>query len=125
MSTQQKPFALQHGHYRDPLMSLELASDGPVTVIAVSGELDMSNTHLFAEFAEHVVRDQPLRLVLDLAKVTFFCADGISALLRIRRAVMAGAGQLVLRDPSPITLRVLTVTGACHEFAIHAGASVA
>ncbi|MCW2640805.1 MAG: hypothetical protein JWP76_3111 [Dactylosporangium sp.] len=119
MSAQQVSFALRHGRYRDQIMSLELASAGPVTVIAVSGELDMSNAHLIAELAEDILRDKPLRLVLDLARVTFFCADGVRALLRIRRAVAAEAGQLVLRDPSPITLRVLAITGVLRQFAIH------
>jgi anti-anti-sigma factor len=106
-------------------LSLELVTRGPVTVIAVSGEVDMSNAHLLTELAEYVVGDRPLRLVLDLAKVTFFCLDGVRVLLGIQRAVTAEAGHLVLRAPSPITLRVLTLTRVLHRFTIHASASAA
>jgi anti-anti-sigma factor len=85
----------------------------------------MSNAHLLTELAEDILRDKPPRLVLDLPRVTFFCAAGVRALLRIRRAVTAGAGQLILRDPSPITLRVLAITGMLHQFAIHTSTATA
>jgi anti-anti-sigma factor len=118
MSTHQRHFASTFDRDREPLMSIELTSCGPVTVIAVSGEIDMSNAHLLTELAEHAMRDEPLRLVLDLAKVTFFSSAGVHALFRIRRAVMAHAGQLILRDPSPITLKVLSATCVLHSFQV-------
>lgn len=121
MSTRENCFELRAGGRRDPLMSLTLTRFGAVTVIDVSGEVDMSNAHLLTEIAEHVVRDQPVRLVLDLMKVTFFSADGLRALLRIQRAVTVRTGQLTLRDPSPITLRVLTIAGMDCTFEIQSG----
>ena len=104
---------------RDCLMSLQLTGSGRVAVIAVSGEVDIGDEHLLSELAERVLRDDPLRLVVDLANVTFFGAAGIHALLRIRAAVDADAGQLILRNPSRITVTALTATRDIDQFQIH------
>ena len=57
--------------------------------------------------------------MLDLAQVTFFSAAEIEALLRVRDAVMATAGHLILRNPSPIVLTVLAGARVTHGFQIH------
>jgi anti-anti-sigma factor len=98
------------------LLHLDLASRGAVTLIAISGELDMSNAHRLTELVQHVARGRPLRVVLDMSEVSFFCAAGVSALLRARNTIMAAGGQLVLRDPSPRTWKVLTITCTDHVF---------
>lgn len=110
---------LKPRRYRDPLLSLHVATSGRVTVVAVRGEVDMSNAHLLTELAGCLLCDHPPRLVLDLAEVTFFGAAGINALLRIQQAATADAGDLVLRDPSRIIVRVLTATGDIGQFQIH------
>src|SRR3712207_6213488 len=99
MSTQQMSSPLTSGSGGEPILSLALTGRGPVTVIVATGEIDMSSAHLLTELVDAVMRDQPLRVVLDLANVTFFCAAGVTALLEVRRAVTARAGRLVLRDP--------------------------
>jgi anti-anti-sigma factor len=105
--------------HRDPLMSLQVTRSGQVAVIAVNGEVDTSNAHLLSGLAERVLRDDPSRLVLDLANVRFFGAAGVRALLRISAAVSAGAGQLLLRNPSQITVTALTATRDIDRFQIH------
>ncbi|MGN9889778.1 STAS domain-containing protein [Micromonospora sp. L31] len=79
-----------------PIMTLSLGVEGPATVIAVCGEVDMSAAHLITELSEDAIDARPARLVLDLAGVTFFSAHGISALLQTQRAA-AHAHQL---DPA-------------------------
>lgn len=118
MFTHRVPVPVEPGH-RDPLMSLQVTRSDRVAVIAVSGEVDTSNAHLLSGLAERVLRDDPLRLVVDLANVRFFGAAGIRALLRISAAVSAEAGQLLLRNPSRITLTALTATRDIDQFQIH------
>jgi anti-anti-sigma factor len=77
--------------------------------------------HLLTELADRVLQDRPLRLVLDLANLTFFCSSGVNALLHIRRAAYTDAVQLVVYKPSPITLKVLTAARATHLFQIKPG----
>jgi anti-anti-sigma factor len=87
-----------------------LITCGPATVIALSGDVDQDTTYLFVDLAKCVAREwTPPRLVLDLAEVTFFGAAGLRALVRVRDLVTAAGGELLLRDPSCITRRVLEV----------------
>jgi anti-anti-sigma factor len=119
MYTHPVPVPVEPGRHRDSLMSLQVTRSDWVAVIAVSGEVDTSNAHLLSGLAERVLRDDPLRLVVDLANVRFFGAAGIRALLRISAAVSAEAGQLLLRNPSRITLTALTATRDIDQFQIH------
>jgi anti-sigma B factor antagonist len=104
---------------RRSLLTVDLTTSGPVTVITVGGELDMSTVHLLTDRVDQILQQQPLRLVLDLANLTFFGADGIRALHHIHRAIANIAGDLVLRDPSPGTVRVLSLTHTACQFRIH------
>jgi anti-sigma B factor antagonist len=108
--THRVPGSVDPARYCDPLMSLNVTGAYRMPVLAITGEIDMSNVAGLTELAERLLQVHPPRMVLDLAKVTFFGADGVNALLRIRRAAAVEGTQLVLRDPSRITLKVLTVT---------------
>jgi anti-anti-sigma factor len=78
--------------------------------------------HQLVELVDALVAIEPRRLlVLDLAGVTFFCADGIRALLRVRSAVTAAGGRLVLRGPAPCVRKVLAITGDDRLFEVHRG----
>jgi anti-anti-sigma factor len=107
------------------VLSLDLARCGPVTLVTISGEMDLSTAHLLTELVEHLARDHPAQVVLDMAQVSFFCAEGLRALLRARDTVTAAAGQLMLRAPSPRTWRVLTITRTEHLFPIDGSADTA
>jgi anti-anti-sigma factor len=74
--------------------------------------------HLLIELAESVLATQPLMIVLDLAHLRFFCADGIRALLHVRDAAAAEAVHLIVRDPSSAVVTVLTITGMLDAFEI-------
>ncbi len=94
----------------EPLLSLELANHGTVTVIRISGELDMSSAPLFTDLVEAVVGGRPTRVVVDMANVTFLCASGLRALIQARDMIIAGGGRVVLRAPSRPTRRILAIT---------------
>jgi anti-sigma B factor antagonist len=97
-------------------MSIRLVTCGPPTIVEISGEIDLSTTQLLTELAEHLTRQRPTQVVLDMAKVSFFCADGLRALMNVRARVTAAGGQILLRHPSPMTWRVLTLTQTDHLF---------
>jgi anti-anti-sigma factor len=95
----------------EPLLSLELTNHGTVTVITISGELDMSTAALFTDLVEAAVGARSSRVVVDMAKVTFLCAAGLRGLIQARDMITAGGGRLVLRAPSRPTRRMLMITG--------------
>jgi len=66
-------------------------------------------------------RPGPLHLCLDLARVTFFSAHGVRALLHARRAVTSAAGTLELREPSRSIRRVFDITGDAALFDLNQG----
>ncbi|WP_262287438.1 STAS domain-containing protein [Micromonospora sp. MA102] len=99
-------------------MWLTCTKPGAVTRISVAGEIDMSNAHLLVEFVESLAHPPPVTVEVDLSEVTFFCAHGITALLRARRLLADRGGRLTLRDPAPIVRRVLDITDAQIELEI-------
>jgi anti-anti-sigma factor len=116
MSTQQLVAPVHRITYGQPVLSLNLFSDGPDVLIRMSGEIDLGTAHLLTELIAHVTRQCPERVVLDMARVSFFCADGLRALIHARDTITAAGGQLLLRDPSVTTRRVLALTGTGHLF---------
>ena len=110
MSIQQMSVPVTVRSDEEPFLSLDLSSDGTVSVIRVSGELDMSTAHLLTDLVKIVAASRPARVVVDMAEVTFLCADGLRALITARDMILAAGGQLVLAAPSPQTQRILTIT---------------
>lgn len=111
MSTQHLSVARPAGPDAEPPVLSAALSYGPVTVIRLSGELDMSTEHLITELVARVSQEHPSQVILDMAEVSFFCAAGITALLHARNTIKDAGGELLLRRPSTITMRILTTTG--------------
>ena len=76
-------------------------------VIAVSGELDMSNANRLEEVVEDAVAAGPEKLIFDLRGLRFMDSAGIAVLLRAAGKVAV----IELREPSPPVRRVLELTG--------------
>ena len=76
-------------------------------VIAVSGELDMSNADRLEETVAAAVANSPERLIFDLGGLRFMDSAGIAVLLRAASRVAV----IELRGPTPPVRRVLELTG--------------
>lgn len=80
-------------------------------VIAVTGDLDIATAdQLFREAHEALRAAATSTLVLDLAGVAFLDSSGIGTLVELRNVATDTGGELVLRDPSPRTRRLLQIT---------------
>jgi len=99
-----------------PIMSLSVANHRGVAAITVSGELDLDTVPLLIDLVERVAAEHPDRVIIDMANVTFFCAAGITALVRAQEMITGAGGRLVLRAPSRETQRILIIGGADHLF---------
>jgi anti-anti-sigma factor len=88
--------------------------------IQVNGAVDCDSAADIERAARAALRENAFHLsgvlALDLANVTFCGTEGVDAMLRIHRAVAREGGRMVLCDPSPTALRVLTLTGAIDAF---------
>jgi anti-anti-sigma factor len=81
--------------------------DGGAPVIAVSGELDMSNAGTLEATVEALLAEQPERLIFDLSRLRFMDSAGIAVLLSAAGRVAS----VEVRDPSPPVRRVVELTG--------------
>jgi anti-sigma B factor antagonist len=83
-------------------------------VVAVSGEVDISNADVLQATVGAVLEGSPSCVVFDLAGLTFMDSAGI--------AVLVGAADTIetvkLRAPSPAVMRVVELTGLTGIFAI-------
>ena len=86
--------------------------DVDVLVITPDGELDLASAPLLGSFVESAVDCGVRRVVVDLSRVTFIDARGVSALVRCRRR--AGDDQFSVCSPSQQVWQLLELTG-CRE----------
>ncbi|MGC3863908.1 STAS domain-containing protein [Micromonospora chersina] len=98
-------------------LSLALGREGPAAVLRVGGPLDLATVGRLVDLVDRLMGGRPPPvLALDLSGVTFFCAAGVNALLTVRRRVASAGCTLVVREPSPITVKVLDIVGLTGEF---------
>jgi len=76
-------------------------------VVAVSGDLDMSNAPKLERVVAAAIAERPKRLVFDLGSLRFMDSAGIAVLLGATSKVDA----VRLRNPSPAVRRVIELTG--------------
>ena len=87
------------------MLSTEQA-DG-VSVIRVTGDLDLSTIGAFDAELEQVAASE--RLVIELAECTFIDSSALRALVRAQKLVTRAGGELALVAPSQPARRVLEI----------------
>ena len=81
------------------------------TVVGVIGELDIaSGTQLGDHLEEVIAKDDPPRVVLDMSRLDFCDASGLSVLAAAQHAALRGNGQLRLVCPQSRFRRLLRIT---------------
>ncbi len=89
----------------------ETRSDIPGTIVIVlSGDLDIVNRSWLARHLADAMKQEPRRLVVEMAEVAF--ADSAALRLIVRAGqVLPEGGRPVIRHPRPVVRRVLQITG--------------
>lgn len=96
---------------------------GPTTTLTLVGELDPATAPLVdAAVATAVASGGLDQLVLDLQGIDFIDSAGLRVLVRAREALRSNGSALVLRSPSPNTLRLLEVSGLTDLLDVQEGA---
>jgi anti-sigma B factor antagonist len=84
--------------------------DGGTLTIVLSGDLDIVNRAWLAQHLAKTMKQQPRRLVIDMAEVGF--ADSAALRLIVRAGqLLPDGGRPVIRHPRPVVHRVLQITG--------------
>lgn len=94
------------------MLSLELSTSryGPYSVVAVSGDLDVTSYRRFDEYLKDLER-QTSQVVVDLAGISFLDSTGLSVLVRHWRDLVAAGGTFTVARASYNSARVLWTTG--------------
>jgi anti-anti-sigma factor len=89
----------------------EARSDKRGTItIALSGDLDIVSRSWLARHLTETMKQQPRRLVVDMAEVDF--ADSAALRLIVRAGqLLPDGGRPVIRHPRPMVRRALQITG--------------
>jgi anti-anti-sigma factor len=108
--------------------TVAVTSTDASTVVAVRGEVDVAT----APALRRALADVGARrhddaavvpLVIDLSGVTFMGAAGLGVLVGAARRERLAGSEVVLRDPSRRTLRVLEITRLCDVFRVEGHAA--
>ena len=103
------------------VIRVEEQRHGTTAVASLDGELDASSVGDVAVRVRRLVQNRELRLVVDLARVTYLDSAGINLLYAVGDELRARQQQLhlVVAPGSPI-LRTLAIVGADRSFPVHA-----
>lgn len=81
--------------------------DSGVSVIKISGEIDISNVERLQRAIDPLTATAPEHLVFDLSDLQFVDSSGLALLLATSRK----AGTVQLRRPTPIVRRIVEISG--------------
>jgi anti-sigma B factor antagonist len=93
-------------------------------VVALRGELDVTNAAGIARILQAAVAPQ-LRIIVDLAELTFMDCSSLGGLLRVQRLARQGGGDVLLAAPAANVLRLLSLTCMDKAFGVHASVDAA
>jgi anti-anti-sigma factor len=93
---------------------------GPVSVVHISGEVDMISRAAVERVVNRTVDGHPETVVIDLSGVTFFGSSGLQMLAQARAHAAASHVALRLVASSRKVLRPLEITGMTVAFAVYA-----
>jgi anti-anti-sigma factor len=83
---------------------------GALTVVALTGELDLSTTQLFERTIESIEFSPVREVVLDLGALAFMDLSGLRAVLGLQAICMEHAVALTIRPGPRVVQRVFELT---------------
>jgi anti-sigma B factor antagonist len=89
----------------------ELHGAEKTVVVAPVGDLDLATAPALREMLIELVAAGMVRVVVDLADVTFIDSSGLGILVGAAKRLEAANGRLAIRNPRPQAQQVLELTG--------------
>jgi anti-anti-sigma factor len=106
-----------------PHFVVDTCRSGTTELVQVGGEVDIATAPLLRAVLDTVVGRRPTRVEVDLSGATFMDAHALATLTAARRRLAARHATLVVRDPSPVVVRLLELSGTEHAFEIATGSA--
>lgn len=106
-------------------VGISVAERDGVTIVAVTGDLDMSTAPQLLDSGTAEIDAGSKRLVLDLSGVTFCDSTGLGVFVRLKKRLDAVQGVLALAGPGENVRTVLNVTGLAEVIGVHPDSATA
>jgi anti-sigma B factor antagonist len=89
-----------------------VSSSGVDAVVALHGDLDLSNAQALQEFLQEVIEEHtPAKVVVDVERLSFLDSSGIRCFIHSAQTASNVGSKLTLRNASGRILRVLQLCG--------------
>jgi anti-anti-sigma factor len=100
----------------EPQFSVRIEDGGEpgAAVVRLSGDLDLAGADQARAVVDEAVATGPARLTFDVTELRFMDSSGIAVLIAAAQKV----DSVVLRNPSPVIQRLLTLAGLADVFVI-------
>jgi anti-sigma B factor antagonist len=105
---------------RSTEFSVDHRADVRGSVLALSGELDLSSAPELEQAMSEAKPEPGRRLLLDLAGLTFMDSTGVSVLIRPKQDADANGWLIALRSPTGQVRRLLELVGLLERLEIEA-----
>ncbi|HEX2315784.1 MAG TPA: STAS domain-containing protein [Thermomonospora sp.] len=99
--------------------AVEQRTEKDVTIVKVSGEIDVFSSPKLREMLIDVIDKGPLHLVVDLGDVTFLDSTGLGVLVGIYHRLRARSGTMSFVGANERVRRVFHVTQLTKIFSLH------
>ena len=97
---------------------LEVRNQGPATVIAVSGELDLASSPALQEELDRAAGSDSQMLIIDLRELDFMDSTGLSVLVRAHQRIEEQGRQLAMVKGPQQVQRLLSLTGVADRLTL-------
>lgn len=94
-----------------PELSIAVLRDPDETVLKLAGEIDMLTAARLSSVVNEILADAPVRIVLDMAGVTFCDSQGLGTIVVLTKKASHSQSVLLLTNLGDFLLRVLDITG--------------
>ena len=91
-------------------MTIEQVDDG-ITRISFDGRLDLQGAQEIDQQLAFATSTRPLRVALDLSRLTFLASIGIRSMIVAAKAQASRGGRVVMYSPEPNVRRILVTAG--------------
>jgi len=88
-------------------------------VLALSGEIDVSNTAQVRDAGVKLLADGATRLVVDLSLADYMDSAGLGTLVGMLKRVKEAGGAMAIAGPQPRVRRLFEITGLDQIFSIY------
>lgn len=96
--------------YSGSVFAVEISSDTVRSLVTLSGELDLASAPHLQQILDQLCRDVYPQIELDLSRLQFLGAAGLTMFLRADEQLRNTGGRLILNRPGQRIRRVLAIT---------------